>query len=882
MKDIYTVAHTHWDYEWYFTRQEARVQFIFHMDEVLAALENNQLDYYTLDGQMSIVEDYLTIFPEKEEQIKKLVTAGRLFIGPWFTQIDEMTTSGESTVRNLRIGIQEAENLGSCMRIGYLPDSFGQSQDMPKIFNGFGIEQALFWRGMPKEAQVRYFYWTSNDGSKVLTANIKNGYYAGVDLIEQDNFADLFDRISTETESNAHLLPVGGDQRTIDFNLKERIAKANQVIENDSQFIESSYPDFFKALEKNEVSFKELSGEFIDPSDSKIHRGIYSSRYDLKRVYDQLERVLTYQLEPMSALANNYGIATKQGLINSLWKTVARGQAHDSAGGCNSDETNQDILMRGINALQEAQSCVDYLLRKLSISLNNEQENDLFIWNPLPFTNTTIRKIIVSTKNSSFSLMDQAGNVIDFEIVDQQKENAGCLRRDRSEMIDDYYYLSTIMLECDLPAMGWLQLQLLETEDLVKSLNKAEQIENEHFLLQFKEGKFDLFSKNKQTWQIDFLKVEDGGDEGDTYDFSPAFDDWVLTLDFTQTKDVRIEQGNLLSRIIVEGQWKLPYNLESRKAQELDGKVDYILELQLAKNSTAIDVKLTIDNHVLDHRLRLMIVTDVQAAYSYADTQFGVIERPVEDTHLHDWREIGYKEEPTSMRPMIHFANIHDEQSSWSFLTRGTKDFQVVGEMYDTLAITLFRGVGFLGRPDTLRRPGDASGLQTKVVPTPQSQLIGELVFEGSIVLENLYNPQKLQMLYLETTQENLYYQTQTINRFTTPIQYFPVNPLQKELVLKSFITVEDLAVVFSSFLPTIGNSGYELRLYNTFETIKTAPGKLSFEQPANIVLLDLEGKFIRSIASNVTEFELADFNSGEIRTYGIYFNRGKDGRSND
>ena len=157
MKDVYTVAHTHWDFEWYFTRQEARVQFIFHMDEVLTALESNQLDYYALDGQMSIIEDYLAIFPEKAEQLKRFVTAGRLFVGPWFTQIDEMTTSGESTVRNLRIGIQEAENLGNCMRIGYLPDSFGQSQDMPKIFNGFGIEQALFWRGMPMDAKTRYF-----------------------------------------------------------------------------------------------------------------------------------------------------------------------------------------------------------------------------------------------------------------------------------------------------------------------------------------------------------------------------------------------------------------------------------------------------------------------------------------------------------------------------------------------------------------------------------------------------------------------------------------------------------------------------------------------------------------------------------------------------
>ena len=151
MQNIYTVAHTHWDFEWYFTRQEARVQFIFHMDEVLKALESNQLDFYTLDGQISIVEDYLNLVPEKEDQLKKFVKAGRLFVGPWFTQVDEMTTSGESMIRNLRLGLRGAEDLGNSMRIGYLPDSFGQTQDMPKIYQGFNIPYALFWRGMPRE-----------------------------------------------------------------------------------------------------------------------------------------------------------------------------------------------------------------------------------------------------------------------------------------------------------------------------------------------------------------------------------------------------------------------------------------------------------------------------------------------------------------------------------------------------------------------------------------------------------------------------------------------------------------------------------------------------------------------------------------------------------
>ena len=171
-------------------------------------------------------------------------------------------------------------------------------------------------------------------------------------------------------------------------------------------FIESNYPQFFKALEKDAQEFLDIKGEFIEPIDSKIHRGIYSSRYDLKQVYDQLERLLTYQLEPMSVLAARYGIPVKQGLIDSLWKIVSRGQAHDSAGGCNSDKTNRDIYMRGINGLQEAQSCMDYLLRKLSISLNRNQEDSLFMWNPLPFELKVIKKVKLSTQNKHFSLTD--------------------------------------------------------------------------------------------------------------------------------------------------------------------------------------------------------------------------------------------------------------------------------------------------------------------------------------------------------------------------------------------------------------------------------------------------------------------------------------------
>lgn len=239
------------------------------------------------------------------------------------------------------------------------------------------------------------------------------------------------------------------------------------------------------------------------------------------------------------------------------------------------------------------------------------------------------------------------------------------------------------------------------------------------------------------------MTIEDGGDEGDTYDYSPAFSDWILNLDFNGLVEEKTEQGDLVSRLFLKGRWQIPYDLKSREEKKLNGWMDYELCLSLNRQSNRIDLKMEIDNQALDHRVRILLDTKTKALYSTSDTPFGIINRPINDPHLDDWREQDYKEEPTSMRPFIHLANLHDCEQSWTFLTKGTKDFQVLQKEAQLLAITVFRGVGYLGRPDTLRRPGDASGLQTKKVPTPESQLVGKLIFEGSIIAETEFDAQK-------------------------------------------------------------------------------------------------------------------------------------------
>ncbi|STK71909.1 alpha-mannosidase [Escherichia coli] len=71
--------------------------------------------------------------------MKKQVEAGKLIIGPWYTQTDTTIVSAESIVRNLMYGMRDCLAFGEPMKIGYLPDSFGMSGQLPHIYNGLAL-----------------------------------------------------------------------------------------------------------------------------------------------------------------------------------------------------------------------------------------------------------------------------------------------------------------------------------------------------------------------------------------------------------------------------------------------------------------------------------------------------------------------------------------------------------------------------------------------------------------------------------------------------------------------------------------------------------------------------------------------------------------------
>lgn len=108
------------------------------MDDLLETMDTDP-DYtcYTLDAQTSFMDDYFDVKPQNEKKFGEYVKAGKLPIGPWYVQPDEHLPTAEGIIRNMLISKKLSDRYADYNRVGYVPDSFGQSSTMPTLLKGF-------------------------------------------------------------------------------------------------------------------------------------------------------------------------------------------------------------------------------------------------------------------------------------------------------------------------------------------------------------------------------------------------------------------------------------------------------------------------------------------------------------------------------------------------------------------------------------------------------------------------------------------------------------------------------------------------------------------------------------------------------------------------
>lgn len=782
-KQVTIVNHTHWDREWYFSDQDSLVLSSLLFTNTIKELEKHPHASFVLDGQISILSDYLQIIPEMEERVKQLVAKGQLQIGPWYTQPDALHIQGESLLRNGIVGSLLTRHLGQSMPIGYLPDTFGFNAQMPVILRQLGLNRFLFWRGIdPKKVSSFYFNWDSlGGGATVQAVSMPQGYGTGMLLAPTHEYVDgrLDKAINfiAETIPNTPdniLIPSGNDQMNIVADIEEKIQEINSIGKYSYKI--GTYQDFFDSLDYKELPH--YKGELIDPVFARVHRTCGSSRMDVKLAATKLEHTLIHEVEPVMVIGHRVGIDLNTGVLVSAWKKLLESQAHDSMAGSVVDSVNEDILHRLKQGQEIADGILNTIQKMLSIKLGLG-DNQVLLINPLPKTSTQPVNVKLLTNYQHIQFDD----VISQHLVHQRhipaRENVLSQTPHGNEYLTEPgYYEDDFQIVVSLPALGYRVIEFHSTDENVDSLSESSDeyvLKTTDWQISVRDGKIDLDWQGRHIKNA--IKLVDDGNAGDTYDFSPVQNDHPVLIEWDS---VSAEHQADWQEMILRADAKLPLNLDEREQGTNSGRLPIVMDLRVSPDNH-LSIAIEVQNDILQHRLRLLVDSGLDVDSNKASVPYGFITRKNKKTPT-EWQS-KYAEMPINIWPMDNNVSVARDDAQMSVFSREIKEYAQSGGQ---LEFTLLATSDQLGKPNLIYRPGRASGDTTNeghiMIATPGAEILNQGlrynvdIFWGAATDETTIATEQERLAF-----NPLAYQKQNLNLFFNRLD----NKLQDSLTTK-------------------------------------------------------------------------------------------------
>ena len=759
-RKIHVVPHSHWDREWYFTTSRSKVYLMKDLGDVLDTLESDpEFKYFMVDAQGSLLDDYIKWRPQDKERITKLVKMGKLVIGPWYTQTDQLVISGESIVRNMYYGMKRCESFGKYMNVGYVPDSFGQSGNMPQIYREFGIEDTLFWRGVSDDmVEHTDFNWKGDDGSVVFTTQIPFGYYIGgkipEDSKENDEFweKECLEKAGGRSATRHIYFPNGFDQAPIRTNLPQLIKERNEK-DPENEYVISCIEDYIKDVKSEKPELEEVQGELVIAKHMRIHKSIFSSRSDLKVMNTQIQNYVTNVMEPLLTISYNLGNEYPHEAVAEIWKLLFENSAHDSIGSCISDTANEDVYVRYKQARDIAINLVELHSRLIATNVKNSADMTFTLINTLPQKREDTVIVKTYVPGGKFAIVDEKGNNVDYTIIQSRDLTDYVLSQiitidpSRKFYIPDHVFEVTMAIKAnDVPALGYVQYSVDTEKDSHKEMEEKSALENEYYTIEVeKDGSLTIVDKeNNVTYKNQGILVENG-DDGDSFNYSPPRKDLEVFSNESESS-VKISGSDVYSQAVIHFDMVVPENLEERAEGKVSVTMPVDMTVALRKGSKVIDFNVKVDNKGLSHRLCVVFDSQIVSAFNYADQQFGLIKRPnyyemklyMESMNNRSEKKTGiqelanwandqstWQEPPISIEPTQSYVSLTDGKTGVAVIPQGVREYEVLDD--SKIRLTLFRTYGFMGKENLIYRPGRASG--ERIIETPAAQLLKQMEF---------------------------------------------------------------------------------------------------------------------------------------------------------
>lgn len=761
------VLSTHWDREWYQSFQNYRYQLVRLLDRVLAGLEDGRLrGPFQTDGQAIILEDYLEIRPDRRAKLEELAQAGKLVIGPWYVLPDEFLVSGESLVRNLRLGREIARSFGTKpSQAGFVCDLFGHNSQMPQIFAGFGIEGALIWRGT-NHVETRHVRWRSPDGTEVVAYRFPiNGYcdYAfkvrhardhelpvEAERVARDTSAYLRDE-AEHTEVDPILLFDGGDHEEWDPDVYAAMFKYADESEEEFDIVHTSLDAYLAevAPQANRVGTV-VEGEMREPGallyDTQwVIPGVLSSRVWIKQRNARCEALLCSWAEPVATWTHRaLGREYPQGFLDVAWKWLLKNHPHDSICGCSIDVVHEDMKFRFSQTEQIAERLTMEATRSIAANVSGDisgNELRVAVFNPgasplddtveidleIPQDWPTFNEFFGFEPKPSFRVFGVDGQEIPYQRL-RQTNNRIKTRIYETKFPDRYHTNDVrVSLPMHLPACGYSTLTIRAGHGGEPTRHPAnnglatseKSMENENLVVTvMSNGSLTVVDKRTNQTYEGLLAFEDCADIGDGWYYGMAVNDEAFTSTASSAAVALVHNGPNVTtfriRTVMQAPKRFTFDDTMSRTEEL---VDLVIEssVSLRPGAEDIEVETVVKNVAEDHRLRVLFPTSVTAEAYLADTPFDVVERPIA---LSDENYL-YRELEVETKPQQSWTAVYQEGRGLAVVSSGLLETAVRDNPERTLALTLLRStrrtVGTDGEPAGLL-PGDWA-FRYRIVP---------------------------------------------------------------------------------------------------------------------------------------------------------------------
>ena len=847
---VHVVPETHWDREWHTPFQGFRRRLVKLTDKLLQILDNDpEFRYFVFDGQTVVLEDHLEIRPEDRERLGNHIRSGRLQIGPWYVLPDEWLVSGEALIRNLLLGHLIAESFGRVMKAGYIPDPFGHISQLPQLLAGFGIDSALFMRGIGEDewqaaGEKTEFWWEAPDGTRVLAVHLKNTYCNAVNLGYEGGLWEENPRLNLPlaVEKARHQLDTlapFATTRHILFNngcdhvepqpeLPQILAHLNSVF-TEAEFIHSNYEDYVKAVRATSPNLRTVRGEFHAGKFQLLLSGVFSSRMNLKLANERCEALLEKFAEPLQALAWLTGKRYESAFLWQAWRMVLQNHPHDSICGCSVDQVHREMLPRFDQAEQIANIMADEALatlaRQVGVKATHQdatasQARKIVVFNPSSWRRKELVRLRMALPLPPHQLPptmvvhDSEGRIVPAQVwVSQVGEYDSTAAIPREQMKWEF----ELAFLADVPPLALKAYAAAPGQpgNIASTLIAGDNyIANELIHVTVgDDGAVCLIDKSDGQ-QFGPLNIfEDQEDAGDEYDWSYAPSGRVVTSIGQPVQVSLAERGPARAMLRIDRSLRLPASLSPDRQRRSEEIVDVPITtyLWVTPGSPRLDFETIVENRAKDHRLRVLFYTDISVDTCHAQGHFDVIERFLSIPSGEGWVQ-----KPQATKCTKGFVDIADGQKGLGVVVFGLPEYEVKPTPGGTaVAVTLLRCVGWLSRDDYPTRPCNAG----PKLPTPDAQCQGRSVFRYGVV------PHKGTWL-----DADLWHHAEAVR---APLKAWqtPLAVEDEEVVgERSFLSVEPHTMVVTAMKKAERSADLVVRLLNLTDTKDEA--RLTFHRP--------------------------------------------------